>query len=142
MTKRKICWITGSNFLDVDIPIIPRLIEKYDITWFIFRQKESWYTNEECEQLIKKFGCTGRVFHLETRLASYESFKQFYSLVKNIKEINADLCYVNYIGIPFLWPLILLLGIDRKKIVYPCHDYQDHVGVKMRRYYVFRKKNA
>lgn len=140
MTKRKICWITGSNFLDVDIPIIPRLIEKYDITWFIFRQKESWYTNEECEQLIKKIGCNGRVFYLETRLASYESFKQFYSLVKNVKEINADLCYVNYIGIPFLWPLILLLGIDRKKFVYPCHDYQDHVGVKMRRYYVFTKK--
>ena len=36
MLKKKICWVTPDWFVDVDMPIVPHLLEKYDITWIIF----------------------------------------------------------------------------------------------------------
>lgn len=36
MQKPKICWVTPDWFVDVDMPIVPHLLDKYDITWIIF----------------------------------------------------------------------------------------------------------
>ena len=43
-------------------------------------------------------------------------------------------------GLPYLFPLLLWLGIDPNRIVYPCHDFLDHVDIKNRRAISIYKK--
>ena len=57
-----------------------------------------------------------------------------------IKRTPSDIIYVNYLGVPYLWPFIITSSIDKRKIIYPCHDFVDHVGVKNRSVYSFIKK--
>lgn len=44
MTARKrICWVTATWFLDVDLPIVPELTKEFDIDWYVIsstKQKE------------------------------------------------------------------------------------------------------
>lgn len=52
MQKKKICWVTPDWFVDVDIPIVPRLAEYYDITWIIvFPWRNCRYTEDEIEKV-------------------------------------------------------------------------------------------
>ena len=37
MGKNRICWVTSSFLLDVDIPIVPQLQKDYDIDWIVLK---------------------------------------------------------------------------------------------------------
>ena len=72
--KINVYWLTGSSFIDVDIPIISKLQGDYNIHWVIFRQKESWYGVDDCLQLIRNNECSGEVLSLASRMSSWKSF--------------------------------------------------------------------
>ena len=40
MDKKKVFWLTGSSFFDVDEKIVPEMNRMYDIHWFVLVQKE------------------------------------------------------------------------------------------------------
>ena len=54
MTKKKICWITSTYLLDVDIPIVPVLQADYDIDWIVmgrlFSRQQSKEKKYECRR--------------------------------------------------------------------------------------------
>lgn len=147
MKKKKIIWITGSSFIDVDLPIVPRLKEYYDITWFVVRQKDCWFSEQDVNKVFEENNIEGEIVTIDGRLRSLASAKKFFHIVTAIKKISSDIIYINYLGVPYLWPMIFLFSIDRDKIIYPCHDFVDHVGVKNRKLYssikkvIFRKIN-
>ena len=71
---KKICWVTSEWFADVDISIIPELLDNYNIHWIIVlypngRYKESYFDkfkilkNLEIELTVLKpnIGVTKRV---------------------------------------------------------------------------------
>lgn len=140
MKKKKIIWITGSSFIDVDLPIVPRLKKYYDITWFVVRQKDCWFSEQDVNKLFEENDVVGEIVTIDGRLRSFASAKKFFHIVSVVKKMSSDIIYINYLGVPYLWPMIFLSSIDRDKIVYPCHDFIDHVGVKNRTLYSIIKK--
>ncbi|MCQ2123218.1 MAG: glycosyltransferase [Fibrobacter sp.] len=147
MKQKRIFWITGSSFIDVDLPIVPKINENFDITWIVIRQQDCWFPETELLDTFQKHSINGIVLNIPGRLRSFASFKVFFKLIKMIERSNPDVCYVNYLGVPYLWPLLLCSTYDSNKIIYPCHDFMDHVGVKNRNIYslikriIFKKVN-
>ena len=74
------------------------------------------------------------------KMSSFRAFKNYLSIIHLIKSEKYDLIYVNFMGLPYLFPLLLWLGIDPNRIVYPCHDFLDHVDIKNRRAISIYKK--
>lgn len=140
MEKIKISWLTGANFLDVDMPLLPKLSDRFQIRWIVIRQKGSWFDEQSIQSFIAKNNIDGVVLNMPGRLRSFGAFQVYRDAVRLMKEFCPDIFYVNYIGIPYLWPLISVSGIKKRKVIYPCHDYIDHVGVTNRKYYVWTKK--
>lgn len=140
MEKKKICWLTGSSFIDVDEPIVPELSKYYDIRWVVIRQKDSWYSEKDINLIFQKSNCECKVLSFPGRMSSLSSVKVYKEAISYLKCFNPDLYYINYIGIPYLWPMLLLSSIPNKTIIYPCHDFKDHKGVKNRIYFVLLKK--
>ena len=138
--KIKISWLTGSNFLDVDMPLLPILSKKFCIKWIVIKQKNSWYTEKEIQNFIYQNSIDGCVLTMSGRLRSVNSFNIYKKAVQIMKSHNPDIFYINYIGVPYLWPIISISNIDKNKVIYPCHDYVDHKGVKNRLCYVWTKK--
>ena len=126
---KQIFWLTGSCFFDVDENIVPLMNKKYDIYWFILRQPESFYTKQEIENHLKKNKIKGEVVDWP-RLRSFQSLKMYYSLINKMKSQNPDVIYINYPGVPYLFPLLHIMRMDKHKIIYACHDFILHVQVE------------
>lgn len=129
--KKRIVWITGTCFFDVDENIVPYLINRYEINWYVIRQQNSFYSKEDIESFIQRHGIQGEVLQIP-RMFSLQALKVYYYIIKQINK-DTDLIYVNFMGIPFLFPLLQICGIDKRKIIYPCHDFVDHVNIANRR---------
>lgn len=138
--KISITWLTGSCFFDVDAPLIPVLQKYYDIHWVIIYHKDSYFSEEDMYQHIRINNINGKIYKLPKRMRSYSSFQVYREFINYAKKLKTDLYYINFIGIPYLWPLIFLSSIPQKKVIYPCHDFKDHLNVKNRRLYQLTKK--
>lgn len=95
MDRKKICWVTPDWFVDVDMPIVPRLADKYDITWIIvFPWRNCRYTEPEIEK--------NRSEHLNIIYFHYKYYRhdprivfRYRKLGKLVLGENADLYYIN-----------------------------------------------
>jgi len=133
--KKKIAWITGTCFFDVDEHIVPEMskrYERYDIYWIVLRQPISFYSLDYIRNVMGQNDINGSVFDLG-RMCSFRAFKIYLSIIHLIKSVKYDLIYVDFMGLPYLFPLLLWSGIDTNKVIYPCHDYLDHVDIKNRK---------
>ena len=135
---KKIAWITGSNFFNVDEPLMRELSKCFDITWVVFVNK-----NEKEKDLLYKMFYDVRV---KGEIKEYDRLRSFKTLLIYIKTINKlkntspDLYYIDYLGMPYFFPVIRLLGIEQGKLVYACHDFIDHVNIKRRKILIKYKK--
>lgn len=140
LKKYKIIWLTGSNFIDVDMPTLPYLSQRFRIVWYVILEKDSFFTEQELSTFITTHNINGIVIKNSKRRKSFSSLKNYFNLVSCLRKENADLYYINYLGIPYLWPMLLLSSIKKDRIIYACHDYIEHKGVKNQTLYTFTKK--
>lgn len=113
--KKRICWITATYFLDVDLPVVPRLMEHYAIDWIIVTSPKQIDSDRAYieSQTDKPFECVlnkGRFFSLQHFLFCKD-------LVLRIKRGGYDWVYFDQSDYFFLFPLIRhYLGTDRVTI--------------------------
>lgn len=138
--KKTIFWLTGSSFFDVDKPIVPILKEHFEIYWIIIKQKESFFSAQDIRHLMEEKKINGEVYEIKNRLRSFSTLHTYRRIIKKMISINTDLYYVNFLGIPYLFPLIYFSSLDKSKIIYPCHDYIDHVEINKRDWIAKNKK--
>lgn len=135
---KKIAWITGSNFFNVDEPLMRELSKSFDIYWIVFVSKNE----KEKDVLHKMFyavGVKGEIKEYD-RLRSYKTLLTYIKTINSLKKDLYDLYYIDYLGMPYFFPVICLLGIKRRKLVYACHDFIDHVNIKRRKFIARYKK--
>lgn len=138
MRKLKIAWITGSNFFNVDEPLMRDLSRCFDITWIVFMSNRE----KEKDLLYKMFyavGVKGEIIEYG-RLRSFKTLFAYIRTINRLKKTLPDLYYIDYLGMPYFFPVIRLLGIKREKLVYACHDFIDHVNIKRRKLITYYKK--
>ena len=133
MDKKKVFWLTGSSFFDVDEKIVPEMNRMYDIHWFVLVQKESFYKSSDIRQYMNEKKVCGTIVDWP-RLRSFKSLTFFYKLTMQIKKGNFDLIYIDYLGLPYMFPLFYLFGLHRKKLIYACHDFVEHVEIANRQF--------
>lgn len=133
MKSKKVFWLTGSSFFDVDEKLVPEMNKLYDIHWFVLVQKESFYKSSDIRQYMKKKNVSGTIVDWP-RLRSFQSLRKFLRLTIQIKNGNYDLIYIDYLGLPYMFPLFYLFGLHRKKLIYACHDFVEHVEIANRKF--------
>lgn len=139
MKSKKVFWLTGSSFFDVDEKLVPEMNKLYDIHWFVLVQKESFYKSSDIRLYMKEKNVNGTIVDWP-RLRSFKSLRNFFRLTMQIKNGNYDLIYIDYLGLPYMFPLFYIFGLHKKKIIYACHDFVDHVKIKNRGFIVKYKK--
>lgn len=102
--KKKICWITATYFLDVDLPIVPKLMEYFSIDWKII-------TSDKLKESDKKYilSQTDKPFELiisQGRFFSYHYYSFLKSLIISIKNQGYDWIYLDISDYFFLFPLV------------------------------------
>lgn len=130
---KRICWITSSYLLDVDLPIVPRLQEEYDIEWIILTTEEN---RDGDKKQIERSGCQKYDFIVNRGI--FISPKQFFTakeLVCKIKNGNYDVYYFDYLGMPFFMPLVQHY-LPKEKCVIAAHNVKTPRGA---RYYWLAK---
>lgn len=129
----RICWITSSYLLDVDIPIVPQLQKVHDIDWIILTTKGNW---ESDKKLIEATGC--RKYRLIENRGVFFHPKQFFfskKLVCEIRNGKYDLYYFDYLGMPYFMPLVRHY-LPKEKCVIAAHNVKTPKGA---RYYWLAK---
>lgn len=137
---KSICWITGSSFLDVDISLIPHINKCFDLFWIVFLQKESFYTFNNVFSFMQKHRIKGEIYVFPGRLRSFQSLCVYNTALTQIKKLCPDIYYINYLGLPYLFPLLFLRRFQPQKLIYACHDFIDHVQIPHRNQ-IMRYKN-
>lgn len=135
---KKIAWITGSNFFNVDEPLMRKLSKYFDIKWVVLIQKDE----KEKEYLYEMFAKTeikGVIKELD-RFRSLRTLIIYAKTINDLKKQSPDLYYIDFLGMPYFFPVLRLLGIKKEKLVYACHDFIDHVNIKRRKFITRYKK--
>lgn len=126
--NKRICWITATYFLDVDLPIVPKLKDYFSIDWKIITSKR---LKDSDSNYIKSQ--TNHSFELIVSKSNFYSYKQyqFYkSLILEIKRNNYDWIYFDISDYFFLFPLIKhYLGTD--KVTIATHNVSIPKGARL-----------
>lgn len=133
MEKIRICWITTSFLLDVDIPIVPALQKDYDIDWIILSTNQ----NKESDiALIERTGCTKYKIVVDRGLFIHPKKIMFYKrLLTEIKQKNYDLYYFDFMGMPYFLPMLKMM-LPMEKCILAAHNVKTPKGA---RYYWMAK---
>lgn len=133
MKKKKICWITSTSFLDVDLPIVPQLQKEYDIEWVIITSLSNL---EGDKMMIQKTGFKNWSIHvLNSVFISPMTFFFYRKLLKQILLKRYDLFYLDLSGMPYFHILAKnYLSVD--KCIIAAHNVTTPKGA---RYYHLAK---
>ncbi|MCI1741492.1 MAG: glycosyltransferase family 4 protein [Prevotella sp.] len=121
---KKICWVTPDWFVDVDMPIIPHLLDEYDITWIIFFPwRNNRYREEDFDYLQNKEGLKIIFFHLKYYRRDPRCCfrkKKLTRLILSEAE-KADIIYYN-VTLSGAKPSKVFLGLPKEKTIVTAHD--------------------
>lgn len=133
MIKKKICWITSSFLLDVDIPIVPDLQVDFDIDWIVLTTSSNY---DGDKALIEAKGCYKYRLVIDGGVFIHPKKFFFYrKLIKEIKTHNYDLYYFDFLGMPYFIPLVQMM-LPKEKCIIAAHNVKTPKGA---RYYWLAK---
>lgn len=128
---KQITWVTPDCFVDVDIPIVPLLLDQYDIHWIIIFYKENNRFKESDFDTLLSDNHNLRISFVYTsaRERDIKILKDYTKIGKLIKSCHPDLIYYNLpVGSPFALPMIW--GLPRSKTIIATHQGEVHKGMK------------
>mgnify|MGYP003181068553 FL=1 len=133
MKKYKICWITSTYLLDVDLPIVPSLQQKNNIDWIILTTSHNH--NDDKALIEARGGHNYKLVIDEGIFIHPKKFFFYWKFVKEIKKHNYDLYYFDFIGTPYFIPVVQML-LPKDKCVIAAHNVKTPKGA---RYYWIAK---
>lgn len=129
MKRKKISWISPDCFIDVDLPIVNQLAQRYDIDWQIIMDKNSTIDYES----YTKAGLTGvnnvnvSFHYLSHRYRSPKNIKDIIKIIKRAKHFNPNWYYISAAIHPYGFILYRLL-LPIKNVVVACHNVSTPKG--------------
>lgn len=125
--RKRICWLTSSYLLDVDIPVVPALQDEFDIDWIIL-SNESNYKGDK--KLIEDKGVYQYELIKNNSIFISPTVFFFYKrLLQRLKANNYDLFYFDSMGMPYLFPLVKRI-LPKKKVVIAAHNVKTPRGAR------------
>lgn len=133
-TSKKICWVTATYFLDVDIPVIPTLKKYYNIDWIIITNSRN--KNDDINYIQSK--CPEVEYTIvvdDNKFYAYKRYKFYRKFIYEIASKNYDLYYFDLNDYPYFF-LILSGCINLNKIIVAAHNVVTPRGARY--YYIAR----
>lgn len=134
MEKKKISWITPDCYIDVDLPIINKLCNSFDIQWQIIISNKAQVDDQD---YVYK-GLTDRnllsvdFINLKHRSRSLKLIPIYLDIIKKAKSWAPDVYYISFNALPFGIVLYRLL-LPLKKVVIACHNVTTPKGANNER---------
>ena len=126
--KKSICWITSDYFIDVDIGIVRRLSSRYRIQWnVIYSYSRSRLNPRSLEAIESQENIHINHIGLKYRLRDVRSILFFFQILSKIREMNADVVYINFVGVPY-FVLVAALLLRRSNTIVAAHQAVVHEG--------------
>lgn len=131
----KISWITPSNFVDVDLPILAELTKEVEVYWQVI----SW---GKIESDVVSYIEHGIGSHNKLKIDYVEIPYRFYDLrvigvykriLKNAKAFKPDLYYTSFQAAPY-GPLVYRLFLPLNKTIAACHNVSTPKGANQETY--------
>ena len=118
--KKRIAWITPDYFIETDIYVIENLARFFDIDWYIVCSEVKKDFSNKIET-IKNAGTKVTYWLVERKGMHPRNIVNFVRLFKAIKKNGPCIIYT-CLSYPFYYLPILLLMINRKKIILTIHN--------------------
>ena len=112
--KKSIVWLTADYFLDSDMQIVPMLKQKFNIIWFIIR-------NERSQREVSFAKEADEIISVKHRSLSPLCIFSYIHLIKKIKKYNPDILYIDYLGMPYFFPVLDKM-FDINKVIFMAHN--------------------
>lgn len=134
-TKKKINWITPSYFIDVDLPIVKELSNRYEIHWIVLY---GWRDSHDDEYFVREQvqACSElKVYHYRfaSRTLSFKHLFEVLRVIRLAKSLKPDLYYLSDSFAPYgVFLYKSLLPISR--CVVACHNVTTPKGAKKERF--------
>ncbi len=109
-----IVWLTGDYFLDVDMLIVPELKKKYTIKWYIIRTENS-------QREVSFVKDADEIITIKHRSLSPLCVFSYFKLIKKIKKSNPSILYIDYLGMPYFFPVLDRM-FDMDKVIFMAHN--------------------
>lgn len=130
----RLSWITPSNFVDVDLPIISELAKEIEIYWQVIAEGK---INADMRNYIepKLVGTNIVLEYVEIpyRFFDLRTMHIYCKVLKRAKAFMPDLYYTSLQAAPF-GPLIYRLYFPLKKTVAACHNVSTPKGANQETY--------
>lgn len=131
----KISWITPTNFVDVDLPIIVELQKNCEIYWQVVSFGS---VGDDMKHYIEpklKRSCNTIVEYVEIphRFYDLRTMRVFCKVLKKAKAYRPDIYYTSLQAAPF-GPLIYRLYLPLDKTVAACHNVSTPKGANQETY--------
>lgn len=130
---KKLSWITGDYFIDVDLPIINKLSQSVKIKWIIVINHNATI---DYEAFVRGSLCCGNVdvsfVYLKQRSRSLKILPTYLGIINQAKAFRPDIYYLSFLGMPYaLFLYKLMLPLDR--CIIPCHNVTTPKGASEER---------
>lgn len=144
LDKMKIAWITADYFLDVDIPIVPKISRYYSIDWYILIDSYNNINKEKINQIAQKYNLDVKFINIKSIWYSPAYFFEFYSFFKTLQRKNFNLIYINLSSLSYVY-FAADLSLDKDKVIFATHNVVTPKGArwgmlaKINMYYLLRR---
>ncbi len=125
--RKKIAWITADYFIDVDIPIVPRLRRDCDIEWYVLQGSDGKIAIPPLPD-----GCEMHLCKMPYRRRNPKCIEFYADLAKRIQTYNPDIIYIDALEMPYLYP-VFDYYLPRHKMVHAAHNVVSYPGWPNRR---------
>lgn len=131
--KKNIFWITSTYFLDVDVPVVPKLQMDYNIDWVIITNSSLYESDSKTVSSLRVNNV--RIEVLDNLFFSLKVLNYYKHLLKEAAKRNYDLYYFDISGMPY-FHLLAKLYLPVDKCVIAAHNVTTPKGA---RYYHLAK---
>ena len=126
--KKRICWITATYFLDVDLPVVPPLMQWFDIDWTIITTPRQMA--DDSAYIRSKTDCPHTMLCAPARFYSPALRGFFRKLVREISQKDYDIYYFDISDFLFLFPLVKRY-LPVEKVVIATHNVNVPKGARL-----------
>lgn len=124
----KIVWLTAGCYLQVDLPFLNILCQRYDIEWIVAADNES-YLAQHARDYAAQNNINLHFYDMNRKWYHPLSLKESASLVKYVSSINAEVYYFDYTTFPHLfWSMRRCM--KGKKLLLAMHQGKAHSGMR------------
>lgn len=137
MTKKRIVWITGDYFIDVDKLLVPYIQDNYP-DWQV-----DWYVLKTVKDIPLPNDGVNKIFNTIYRGKDPRILLSYFNAFKDMKLKDADIIYSDFLGVPYYFPFLKKMA-SQTPIVHAAHNVIPYHGWPSKRLmtmyvnYIFR----